>query len=136
MGTGSSRVNVGNTIGSHDDGGEDIDLMGNSRNSIPSNESQLRHMFGEREGHLLDTFENRTLIHGLVNDPSCKLGIDSWGNEWYARTNDNGEQIWATARNGVVQNCGINETPRSFNPITGLSAAEKPKNNGFRKKRG
>ena len=91
-------------------------------NTLPSGRSQLNHMFGNREGHLPDTAESRALIINLVNDQDCYIGTDRRGNEWYARTNPDGSQTWASVRNGIVQNCGENSTPHVWDPRTGLSA--------------
>lgn len=104
-----------------DVGGEAPSSSGTA-NTLPANSSQLSHMFGDREGHLPDTAENRALIEGLANDPGCYIGTDQRGNEWYARNNPDGSQIWASVRNGVVQNCGENSVPHIWDPRTGLSA--------------
>ena len=40
--------------------------------------------------------------------------------EWYAKTLDNGKQLWASVRNGKVENCGINKEARLFDKETGL----------------
>lgn len=64
-------------------------------------------------GHLTDTPENRKLILELANDPACFQGMDMWGNDWYARIDEDGSQLWAEVRNGVIiRNCGRKRTPR------------------------
>ena len=115
------------TTGSHDTGGS------GGPNTFPPDRSQIDHIFGEREGHLPDTPANRQLIEGLVNDRDFLLGADKWGKEWYVRMNEDGSQTWATVRGGVIQDCGENTTPRTWDPETGLSA-NKPKKNRFRRK--
>lgn len=102
-------------------------------NSFPAGESQTRHMFGNREGHLPDTASNRRLIEELANDPSCYLGTDKWGKEWYARTNDDGSQTWVTTLRGTIQNCGKNDAPRPWDDETGLGF-NKPRHNGYKRK--
>lgn len=133
MGSGGSGYggthSGGGTIGSHDSGSS------SGPNTFPPDRSQTDHMFGEREGHLPDTPANRRLIEDLANDDSCKLGSDKWGKEWYARMNPDGTQTWVSVRDGVIQDCGENTTPRPWDPEAGLSA-NKPKRNGFKRKRG
>lgn len=62
-----------------------------------------------------------TYIEALVNDRSALIGTDRYGKSWYARINVDGSQMWASTRDGVVRNCGINETPNPWDPETGLS---------------
>jgi len=38
---------------------------------------------------------------------------------WYAKTLENGIQIWAEVRNGQVRNGGFNSTPKIYNPKQG-----------------
>lgn len=102
-------------------------------NSFPSDNSQMKHMFGSRSGHLSDTPANRELIQDIANNDSCRLGADRWGNEWYARIDDDGGQIWASVRGGLIRNCGKNSAPRPWNDETGLSASE-PKRNRFKRR--
>ena len=151
MGSGGSGSNVGDTYGSHDDGtvgggieraaGEENGAVGKesevseARNSLPPDDSQLKHMFRDDDGHLPDTPGNRELIQELANDESCLLGTDQWGNEWYARVNEDGTQTWASVQNGTIQNCGENDAPIPFDPVTGL-CANKPKSNGFTGRKG
>ncbi|WP_225032320.1 filamentous hemagglutinin [Paraburkholderia sp. XV] len=92
-----------------------------SNNSLPTNPSQLSHIFRDDVGHLTDTPENQQKLVNLVNNPANRLGTDQFGNQWFAQTQPNGTQLWGSVRNGVIQNGGLNTTPRSFNPVTGLS---------------
>ena len=41
---------------------------------LPSNDSQLRHIFENREGHLPNTPENRKLLQDLANDSTKYKG--------------------------------------------------------------
>jgi hypothetical protein len=91
------------------------------RTQFPANESQLRHIFREAEGHIADTAANRALLQGVADDAGALLGADRFGNQWFARLNANGTQTWVQVRNGTIINGGVNQTPRTFNPGTGLS---------------
>jgi hypothetical protein len=37
---------------------------------------------------------------------------DKFGNQVFARTLDDGTEVWALVRNGIIQNAGVNEVPR------------------------
>lgn len=94
-----------------------------TNNSLPSNPSQLSHIFRDDAGHLSNTPENQQTLVSLVNNPANGLGTDQFGNQWYAKMLPDGSQLWGSVRNGVLQNGGLNTTPRTFNPATGLSRA-------------
>lgn len=51
----------------------------------------------------------------------CALRLGS------ARTLDDGTQVWAQTRNGDIVNGGLNQTPRPFNPQSGLSRQQPPR---------
>jgi RHS repeat-associated protein len=87
--------------------------------SIPEN--RVSHIFRDAPGHILDTPVNRQLITEVANNPSALLGKDQWGNTWYAHIQPDGTQIWAEVRGSTIINGGVNQTPRQFNPSTGLS---------------
>ena len=89
---------------------------------FPPNEAQIQHIFREAEGHLPDTPANRSLLQGIADNPAHTLGTDQFGNTWSAGINTDGTQTWVQTRNGVIINGGVNQTPRTFNPNTGLSA--------------
>jgi hypothetical protein len=91
---------------------------------LPNNPSQLSHIFRAEDGHLSDTPENRQSLLDIVNSPENLLGTDTFGNRWYAKALPDGTQLWGTVRNGVVQNGGLNSTPRTFGSISGLSGAK------------
>ncbi|MDQ1925216.1 RHS repeat-associated core domain-containing protein, partial [Massilia pseudoviolaceinigra] len=83
-------------------------------------------IFGKRPGHIPDTPENRRLLAETANDPKNILGKDRYGNEWCAKTREDGTQVWTSSRNGEMLNGGVNATPQTFNPQTGLSAPTRP----------
>ncbi|WP_144409972.1 hypothetical protein [Cupriavidus basilensis] len=89
-------------------------------------ENRAVKMFGEREGHIHDTPENRELLSSVANDPAKTLGSDRFGNVWSGKTLPNGTQVWTQTRNGQIWNGGINKTPKTFNQNTGLSSPIRP----------
>ncbi|MBS0267302.1 MAG: hypothetical protein JSS02_35585 [Planctomycetes bacterium] len=88
---------------------------------LPQKPGQLQHIFRNAPGHLPDTPANRALLEGLSNDAGAVLGTDKFGNTWAARLNADGTQTWVQYRCDVIINGGLNPTPRTFNPQTGLS---------------
>jgi hypothetical protein len=72
-----------------------------------------------------DTPENRQLLVELVAAQENLLGTVE-GSQWYARLLPDGRQVWAVARNGMIQYGGIREHPKAFNPLTGLSSPDNP----------
>ena len=89
--------------------------------TLPGKPGQIQHIFRDAAGHLPDTPTNRSLLEGLANDTAAVLGPDRFGNTWAARLNLDGTQTWVQYRNGVIINGGVNPTPRTYNPQTGLS---------------
>lgn len=93
---------------------------GERKNRLPSNRSQLMHMFRNDRGHLPDTPANRELIESVANNPKNYVGTDSRGYAWYAQTRSDGTQVWAEVRNETIINGGVNDKPKNFDEITGL----------------
>ena len=89
---------------------------------LPKNNSQLKHIFRNADGHFIDTKLNRQILTSLTNDKKSYLGTDKHGVQWYAK-NINGKQIWASVKNGIIQNGGLNEKPIKF--IEGLGLKKK-----------
>lgn len=89
-------------------------------------EKKADHMFGERKGHVSDTTENRQMLQDVADDPSTTLGSDEHGNIWSGKTREDGTQVWTTTRGDKITGGGVNQTPKEFNPKTGLSAPQKP----------
>jgi hypothetical protein len=90
----------------------------------PSDNSQLKHIFRQKEGHLTDTFEDRQILESII-DEKYKLGSDKYGNIWYAKTCADGSQIWVRMRSNCIINGGIHQTALVYNPITGLNSNPK-----------
>jgi RHS repeat-associated protein len=84
--------------------------------------SSLGHIFRDATGHVADTPENRQLILRTANNPANYLGTDAYGNTWHAASQPDGSQVWTVSRNGTITNAGVNQTSRTFNAQTGLSA--------------
>lgn len=87
---------------------------------MPKDDSQLKHIFREDEGHLPDTLENRKLISDLANDMDHYIGKDKWGNNWHVRQNSDGTQDWVEHQNQVVSDGGRNAIPKEWDDNTGL----------------
>jgi hypothetical protein len=96
-------------------------VIGGGSNKLPTNDSQLKHIFRNAEGHLPDTLDNRSLIESVGNNPKNFIGTDARGTNWYAQIQSDGSQIWVRTYNGTVTNAGVNTTPRTFDPQTGLN---------------
>jgi len=89
--------------------------------TLPERPGQIQHIFRDAAGHVPDTAANRAILEGLANDTGAVLGADRFGNTWAAQLNADGTQTWVQYRNGVIINGGVNPTPRTFSPQTGLS---------------
>ncbi|MEG0415787.1 MAG: hypothetical protein RR565_06585 [Erysipelothrix sp.] len=77
-------------------------------NTWPEGDSQLKHIFGDRQGHIPDTPGNRTLLENLSNNMKNYLGVDQHGNQVFMQMLDDGSQIWSYVRDGVIRNGGMN----------------------------
>ena len=94
---------------------------GGGNQSLPKNDSQLKHIFSGKNGHLSDTPANRKLLSDLANDQSKFIGKDKYGNLWNAETNSDGTQNWVRYQNGTINEGGQNASPRPWNSETGLN---------------
>lgn len=94
---------------------------GDKKISLPKNDAQLKHIFGKRKGHVPDTPGNREKLEDLANDTSKFSGNDKYGNSWHIDTNSNGNQWWVRFRNNTINEGGMNETPKPWDPETGLN---------------
>ena len=129
IGAGQSDLYQG-TYGDNPDNIPD-ELKGKVR--MPQNDSQIKHIMREDEGHLIDTPENRRLLIELANNSSAHIGKDSRGIDWHVSYNEDGSQNWVCHRDGVIQDGGRNMIPREFDEETGLKNNAK-KDNSWRKK--
>lgn len=116
MGAGQSDLYKG-TYGDREENIPD-ELKGKVR--LPENDAQLKHIFREEEGHLMDTPENRDILLKLANDESTHAGIDKYGNDWNIRLNEDGSQYWVRSQNQVINEGGRNTNPLPWNDETGL----------------
>ena len=57
----------------------------NTRQSLPQNNAQLKHIFSGKDGHLTDTPQNRQLLSDLANDTSKLAGKDNQENAAHLR---------------------------------------------------
>ena len=91
------------------------------RVKLPKNDSQLKHIFRDEEGHLKDTPENRKILLDLANDTKYHAGKDKWGCDWNVRLNENGTQDYTRTYKNVISDGGQNEQPLPWNEQTGLN---------------
>ena len=90
--------------------------------SVTISPNDVSHIFRNAPGHLPDdTPQNRQLLIDTASDPDNYLGNDKYGNEWYSEIRSDGTQIWVKVRNDLIRNGGVNQTPRTFNQVSGLS---------------
>ena len=117
MGAGQSDLYKG-TYGDNPDNIPD-ELKGDVK--LPNGEAQLKHIFGNRKGHLPDTKENRKMLVELANDMEFHMGKDKYGNDWHVRNNANGTQDWVRHMNQTINEGGQNESPIKWDDKTGLN---------------
>ena len=91
------------------------------KNKLPSNDAQIKHILRKAEGHIEDTPENRALLESVANNSENYKGTDMHGNRWYSKTLPDGKQIWVYVKNGIIQNGGINNSPRPWDNDTGYN---------------
>ena len=116
MGAGQSDLYKG----TYGDKEENIPDYLKGKIKLPPNDSQLKHIFKERDGHLPDTPENRKLLEELANNKDRYKGKDKYGNDWNIRLNDDGTQDWVRSQHQVINEGGRNKEPRPWDDETGL----------------
>lgn len=96
------------------------------KSMLPESGGALGHIFKARDGHIIDTPQNRQLLDFVAQNPATTLGPDRYGAVWSSMTLPNNTQAWTRVLNGRIINGGINLTPKTYNPLTGLSSPVKP----------
>lgn len=97
-----------------------VPTQGNLPTQISIFETNAKHIFRNALGHLPDTPEARKMLMELVSNQQNYLGVDAYGNHWFAKMLCDGQQIWASVRGNLIRNGGLNTAPRIFNTTTGL----------------
>jgi hypothetical protein len=89
---------------------------------IGIDENAVGHIFKSEPGHLADdTPASRALLTGVANNPDTLLGTDQFGSDRYAEAQPNGTQVWARVQGIGIRSGGVNPSPGTWNPQTGLS---------------
>ena len=88
--------------------------------SLPDKPSQIKHIFGNRPGHLPDTPANRKILTDTANKEKYYRGTDKFGNRWHIKTDNKGRQIWTRSQNGKINEGGRNDIPLKWDKETGL----------------
>ncbi|MES2731613.1 MAG: hypothetical protein V4714_07690 [Bacteroidota bacterium] len=78
------------------------------------------HIFSGKLNKFVDNPANRALISDLTNNSGNLLGTSKYGVSWYARTIENGTQIYGYTQNSLVKGAGINPTPIDIFKLQGL----------------
>lgn len=89
-------------------------------NQFPKNASQIKHIFRNKNGHVDDTPENRSLFSQACNNENNYVGTDKYGKRWYAQILPDGRQVWVATRDGIIQDCGINDNVRFYDSEEGF----------------
>jgi len=80
---------------------------------MPKNNSQIMHIMGDREGHLIDSPENRKILEDVTNDKVNYVGTDFRGHQWYSKMTRDG-QLWVHVFNDRIIDGGINKVEIPF----------------------
>ena len=81
---------------------------------MPKGRAQIMHIMADRMGHLADTPYNRKLWEEISSDSKNYRGKNAAGNKVYSKV-INGKEYWVYARNGIIQNGGVNLNVFKFN---------------------
>jgi hypothetical protein len=104
-------------MGDGDTGSGNNDASSHLKPKWPSDTSQLKHIFSNRKGHVLDTPSNRKLLEQTVIERRNLVGRKlNGGSELFVKLLDDGRQVWAEVRNELIQDGGVNDIPRYFWP--------------------
>ena len=116
MGAGQSDL----YSGTYGDNPENIPDELKDKVKFPKDDSQVKHIFRKKEGHIDDTPENRDMLKKLANEDKHHYGKDKWGNDWHIRMNKDGTQDWVEHRNQIIWDGGKNTIPKNWDEETGL----------------
>jgi hypothetical protein len=61
-----------------------------------------------------DTPTSERFVMALVEDPANFVGVDVFGNYWFAQNDSEGGQYWAQMRDGVIWRVGRSKTVRPW----------------------
>ncbi len=82
-------------------------------------------MFRAKQGHVPGTIQNQELILKIVQNEQNFLGeIENCkGLIGYGKILEDGQQVWVYVwvQSQEIRNCGINKTPKIWNPYTGFN---------------
>ena len=82
-------------------------------NIVPEGK-QANHIFSKNTGKLADTPENRELLEKFMNAGDNYLGKNEFGQEWFAKTLNDGTQLYGYSKGGIIKGAGINKVPRNL----------------------
>ena len=74
---------------------------------MPKQRAQVMHIMAKREGHMIDTPENRRILEKISDDKKNYIRSDPRGFNVYSKV-INGKEYWVHERNGIIQNGGVN----------------------------
>jgi hypothetical protein len=78
-------------------------------------EERIGHIFRKADGHFAeDTAVNRQVLIETASRRENFLGMDRFGNRWFAEVRADGTQTWVQVREGRITNGGVNTAPRVF----------------------
>jgi hypothetical protein len=88
---------------------------------ITIDESRVRHIFRDAQGHFRDdTAVNRQILIDVANRRGNFRGTDWFGNDWFAEIRADGTQVWVHVRGGKITNGGLNPNPQDLD-LLGVS---------------
>ncbi|CAL7959830.1 hypothetical protein MIDIC_150002 [Alphaproteobacteria bacterium] len=81
------------------------------------NDAQIKHIFRNDEGHVLDTPENRQKILDTVNDEKNFVKTDALGMKHYSKILEDGREVWVRVWKNSIRNAGINDIPIKYKKV-------------------
>ena len=109
MGMKSKSAHFGSGSGgpSKREGGLNLKLNLQLFAKMPKQRAQVMHIMAKREGHMIDTPENRRILERISDDKKNYIRSDPRGFNVYSKV-INGKEYWVHERNGIIQNGGVN----------------------------